>query len=58
MAGGVLLLWLLSSAIASTSLEELNNSLFARTRELDTLLLEIATVSRSSRNNVYTESTV
>jgi len=58
MAGGVLLLWLLSSAIASTSLEELNNSLFARTRELDTLVLEIATVSRSSRNNVYTESTV
>ena len=54
MAGGVLLLWLLGSATASAALEELNMSLLARTEGLNTLLLEIATVSCSSRNNCST----
>lgn len=58
MAAGVLLLWLLGSAIASAALEELNNSLLARTEGLDTLFLEIATVSCSSRNKWSTLNTL
>lgn len=45
LAGCMLAMWMLSSSIASATIEELNHTPFARTKGLSTLYLEVGTVS-------------
>ena len=44
-AGVMLAMWVLGAPTMSASVVQFDNSLFARSRDLDTLYLQIATVS-------------
>ncbi len=48
--------WVLGAPTMSASVVQLDNSLFARSRDLDTLYLQIATVSIAIFENSSTES--